>query len=222
MLHPLRTYLLFCLSALACIAGHAAEPNFDRWEKEIAAIEQRDAEREPAAGGVVFVGSSSIRLWDLDKNFADRGFANHGFGGSTIADSAHFLDRLVLRLKPNTIVLYAGDNDLANGLSPEQVHADFQAFVKRVREKLPEAKIAFIAIKPSPSRLALLEKQREANRLIEEAIAKDDRLVFVDIFTPMLNEEGKPREEFFVDDKLHLNEAGYELWKERLLPVLGE
>ena len=206
-----------------CTIGPAVEPDpkFDRWNKQIAVIQERDAMEKSSLGTTVFVGSSSIRLWDLKKSFPDYILVNHGFGGSTIADSVHFIEPLVLKLKPKTIVFYAGDNDIQSGLSPQQVHADFKAFVQAVEAKLPESKIVFIPIKPSPARWKLYDKQREANRLIRETMAKDaKRLVYLDIVTPMLGEDGQPRPEFFQKDMLHLNEAGYELWSKLLLPEL--
>lgn len=215
-----RTLLLV---ALCCTLGAAAEPDarFERWQKEIAAIQERDAQQKLPLGTTVFVGSSSIRLWDLKRSFPEKELANHGFGGSTIADSVHFVQPLVLALKPKTIVFYAGDNDVSNGLSPEQVHADFEAFVKAVHEALPESKIAFIAIKPSPARWKLFEKQQAANQLIQQMMAKDaERLVYIDIVTPMLGEDGQPRRELFEKDLLHLNETGYALWTRLVLPVL--
>lgn len=215
--------LSLLLAANILVTATAAEKDdqFARWNKDIAAIKERDAKEQPAPGTTVFVGSSSIRLWDLKKSFPEDKFVNHGFGGSTIADSVHFIEPLVLKLKPKVVVFYAGDNDVANGLSPQQVHADFQAFVKRVLEALPETKIVFIPIKPSPARWKLYDQQREANRLIQETIAKDQkRLVYVDVIKPMLGADGAPRAELFQKDMLHLNEAGYALWTELLLPQL--
>lgn len=217
------TTLVVLVSFVASLSAEPRPPrDFDKlWEKDIAAIEQRDEQDKPAKGGVVFVGSSSIRLWDLKKSFPDLAAVNHGFGGSTIADSAHFLDRLVLKLEPKTIVFYSGDNDLKIGLSPEQVHADFEAFAKGVAEKLPHSKIVVIAIKPSPSRVKLFDQQQKANRLIQATIAKDpSRLVYVDVVTPMLGDDGQPRAELFRDDMLHLNDAGYALWNKLLAPHL--
>jgi lysophospholipase L1-like esterase len=194
---------------------------FDRWNKEIAAIQERDAREKPAPGTTVFVGSSSIRLWDLQKSFPDLKLVNHGFGGSTIADATHFIEPLVLELKPKTIVFYAGDNDIANGLTPKQVLADFQAFVAAVGAKLPESKIVYIPIKPSPARWKLYEKQREANALIRASMEKlPQRLVYLDVVAPMLGDDGQPRPELFQKDMLHVNEAGYALWAKLLLPEL--
>src|SRR5262245_24605263 len=123
---------LVALLAVACstfVLADEPKSDFERWEKDIAAIEQRDQEQKVTPGTTVFVGSSSIRLWDLKKSFPDRAAVNHGFGGSTIADAAHFVDRLVLKLKPKIVVFYSGDNDIAGGKSPEQVHADFEVFL---------------------------------------------------------------------------------------------
>lgn len=214
--------ILVLLLTFSLPAG-AAEPadKFAKWDKEIAAIADRDAKETLALGTTVFVGSSSIRLWNLKQSFPDLKLVNHGFGGSTIADSVHFVEPLVLKLQPKTIVFYAGDNDIANGLSPQQVQTDFAAFVKAVREKLPESKIVYIPIKPSPARWKLYEQQREANGLIEEMAAKDpQRLVYLDIVTPMLGDDGQPRPELFQKDLLHLNDAGYALWNKLLLPEL--
>ena len=191
------------------------EMRFVRWEQEVRGIEKRLAKAPPAPGGVLFVGSSSIRLWTtLAKDFPDHRVINRGFGGSQIADSTRYADRIVLPYKPRTIVLYAGDNDIAAGRSPQEVRADFEAFVEKVRSGLPETRILFIAIKPSVARWKLVDKVREANRLVREFAEADEKLGFIDIFTPMLGADGKPREDLLVDDGLHLNEKGYALWRE--------
>ena len=107
----MRLFALATLILALVLPAAAAEPeprDYARWESEVAAIEQRSAKEQFAPGGIVFVGSSSVRLWDLKKSFPDLPVANHGFGGSTIADSVHFVDRLVLRWKPKTLVFYAG------------------------------------------------------------------------------------------------------------------
>ena len=183
-----------------------------RWEEAIAAFEQSDQKNPPPKGGVLFVGSSSIRLWDLDAHFPKIDAINRGFGGSQLSDVVHYTDRIVLPYEPRLIVLYAGDNDIAAGKSPEQVFQDFQQFVNRVRARQPGTKIAFIAIKPSLKRWPLIDKIRDANARIERMCREDDRLTFVDIDAPMLGPDGKPRPELFREDGLHLNEDGYRLW----------
>jgi len=210
--------LLLPLLAGALIARGAADPAAPEeapFEAEIRAFEVADAKKPPAPGGVLFVGSSSIRLWaTLAEDFPDHHVVNRGFGGSRVADSTRYADRIVLPYKPKTIVLYAGDNDVAGGRSPREVRADFEAFVEKVRSAMPETRVLFIAIKPSVARWKLVDKIREANRLVREFAEADDRLGYIDIFTPMLGDDGMPREELLVADGLHLNEKGYALWRE--------
>lgn len=191
-----------------------------RWEKTIAAFEAKDRESAPAKNAFLFAGSSSIRLWDLKKSFPDLPVVNRGFGGSQIADSTHFADRIIFPHTPKAIILYAGDNDVAGGKSAERVFADYRAFVKKVRSHLPEVHILYIAIKPSVKRWTLWPKMNEANERIREFTEKDDGQVFVDIATPMLGEDGQPRKELFAKDGLHLNETGYALWTSVLRPLL--
>ncbi len=193
---------------------------FERWEKDIQAFEQRDKDKPAPKDAVLFAGSSSIRQWDVAKSFPDLEVVNRGFGGSQIADSTHFAARIILPHRPRAVVLYAGDNDLAAGKAPEQVLADFQAFVRAVHKELPKTKVLFLAVKPSPKREKLMDAQRKANGLIEAFCKQDERLLYVDVFTPMLDKDGKPRPELFVKDMLHLNEEGYRLWTALLKPHL--
>jgi len=193
---------------------------FAKWEKEIAALEGSDAKQSPPENGIVFVGSSSIRMWSLAKSFPDLPVINHGFGGSQLADSVYFAPRLVLPSKPRIVVLYAGDNDLASGKSPQQVAEDYRQFVAVVRKALPETRVVYIGIKPSLKRWHLIDKVREANQLIQQQVAEDEKQAFVDIDAPMLGEDGKPRQELFVSDGLHLSAEGYSLWTKLVLPTL--
>ena len=192
-----------------------------KWEKEISAFEASDKTNPPPREAILFVGSSSIRLWtNLAAAFPKQKTINRGFGGSQIADSVAFADRIILPYKPKMIVLYAGDNDIANGNSPEQVLADFKKFVSAIHGARPGTTIAFISIKPSPSRWHLADKQRAANQLIRALCEKEGRLGYIDVFTPMLGAGGEPRPELFVEDKLHLNAKGYELWRSVIEPYL--
>ena len=192
----------------------------NRWEGAIQRFEQQDRESSSPKNAILFVGSSSIRMWDLPKCFPDLNVVNRGFGGSQIADSLEFAPRIVLPYRPRIIVFYAGDNDINAGKTPEQVLRDFKAFVKIVRATLPETRIRFIAIKPSVQRWHLVDKMREANALILRFIEADDRLAYVDIDKPMIGEDGKPRAALFLADGLHLNEAGYRLWTSLVRPYL--
>jgi lysophospholipase L1-like esterase len=199
----------------------AQEKAPDRWEKEIAAIEELIVSGKSPKEAVLFVGSSSIRLWKLDKSFPHLKTANHGFGGSQLEDSVRYFERIVVPVKPTIIVLYAGDNDIASGKSAATVSKDFREFVEKVEQLLPTCRrVIFVSIKPSLKRWALAEKMQETNASIKKICESDARLEFVDIWPPMLNSNGEPKAELFVEDGLHLSEAGYSLWSQALRPHL--
>jgi len=220
----------FFLTAIALLAGlttlHAAETapkNVDpaRFEKDIAAFEAADKSNKPPRRPIVFVGSSSIRMWKtLAEDFPKHKVMNRGFGGSHISDSIAFADRIVIPYKPRMVVMYAGDNDIGGGKSPEQVLADFKTFVAKVQDADNKSKIAYIAIKPSLKRWNLVEPIKVANKLIAEYCATDKRLDYIDIFTPMLGADGKPKPELYIKDGLHMTPAGYAIWTEVIKPYL--
>ncbi len=185
---------------------------FAKWEPQIAAIEKRLKESMPEPGGVFFAGSSSIRLWDLKKSFPEKSYVNVGFGGSQIRDCTHFVPRLITPHRPATIVLYAGDNDVAAGRTAEQVLADFKAYCRDVHADLPKCRILFIPIKPSLARWKQIDEQKKANELVQDYCGTDPRLGYVDIVPLMLGSDGKPDPKLFAKDGLHMGAAGYEKW----------
>lgn len=190
------------------------------WEADMQRFEAADAQSPPPRGGVLFIGSSSIRFWDtLAQDFPGVPVINRGFGGSELRDSTWYADRIIVPYAPRQILIYAGDNDLNAGRTPQQLRADFIAFVERVRRDLPKAKIAYISNKPSPSRAQLLPVQRAANTLIA-AEAKRQGVDYIDIFTPMLDASGQPDESLFIEDRLHMNRAGYVIWQRAIAPYL--
>jgi lysophospholipase L1-like esterase len=165
------------------------------------------------------VGSSSIRFWKtLAQDFPDKQVINRGFGGSEISDSIAFADRIIFPYQPRMVVLYAGNNDIALGKSPERVIADFKKFLKLMHRKLPQARIAYISIHPNMSRWHLRDKSQAVNKAISEI--KDKQLTFINVWPAMLGEDGKPRPELYMPDKLHLNAKGYELWTSIVKPYL--
>jgi lysophospholipase L1-like esterase len=208
--------------ALPPAESSAASVEDTRWEDSIAAFVAADHVKAPPPGGVVFIGSSSIRLWDdVESQFnAPPVIIKRGFGGATMSACARYLDRIVVPYKPRLILVYAGDNDLAEGREPREVLNHFVRFVETVHKTLPATRIAYISIKPSPARAALIPKMREANQLIREFIAASDHLDFIDVFTSMLDATGQPRAELFKTDALHLNSAGYKLWKTIIAPYV--
>lgn len=202
-------------------APRAATTNAAPFEKEILAFEAADKTNPPPAGVTVFIGSSSIRLWtSLADDFPKHRVINRGFGGSQIIDSVRYAKRIVIPYKPRLVVLYAGGNDINGGKTAEQVAADYRAFVKTVHDALPATRIAYISIAPNPARWAQADRVRAANALIEAHTRTDERLTFINVFPKMLGEDGQPRPEIYVADRLHMNPKGYEIWRGIVGPVL--
>lgn len=191
-----------------------------RFIKEIEAFEAKDKQSMPAPGGIVFVGSSSIRIWKVDEAFPGLPVLNRGFGGSHISDSIDYFDRIVLPYKPKLIVFYAGDNDIAAGKTPERVANDFATLVGMVHKSLPGTKMVVIGIKPSISRWKLIEPMRDANRRIAAVADKDPLVTYVSVEEAMLGADGKPRPELFRKDGLHMEAAGYDIWNKMLKPYV--
>ena len=223
---PRRRRRALCMSCAVILAAaglaEAARPKgLERWEKTICAMEARDKQQPPPKGEILLCGSSSARGWDVRKYFPDHKVTNRGFGGSQIHESTHFADRIILPHEPRLILLYAGDNDVASGKTPETVCESFKLFVQKIHAALPRCRIAFIAIKPSIKRWHLVEKMRAANRLIEAVTEADERLAYVDIDKPMIGDDGKPRKDLFAKDGLHLSPEGYELWTKLVTPYLA-
>lgn len=192
-----------------------ASPVELRWQTSLAAFAQTDLLRHPADDGVLFVGSSTIRLWSsLRQDFRQVPvIINRGFGGSTMRDCNSLVRELVIQYKPRQVMVYAGDNDLAEGRTPEDVLDSLQKFVRKVHAALPGTRISYISIKPSPERIGLLPQIRQANALIASYVQTVPEMRYIDIFSPMLDAQGLPRPELFRADQLHLSDAGYRLWQ---------
>ncbi|MCA9034055.1 MAG: hypothetical protein KDA91_02940 [Planctomycetaceae bacterium] len=212
--------LLFALAMLGasgkCMAQNKAAPA-SRWEKDISEMESRIASGMSAKGDIVFVGSSSIRLWKLKDSFPELNACNHGFGGSEISDSIEFFDRIVAPVQPKAIVLYAGDNDIAKGKTADRVVADFLKFAEKSDASTGKpTPIFFICIKPSLKRWSMADTIQEANHRIQEICSKSEHLHYVDVWAAMLDADGMPKKDLFVKDGLHMSPAGYAIWTRQL------
>jgi lysophospholipase L1-like esterase len=209
---------LGALGFAPCTAGQA-----DAWETEIRSFEQSDRVAPPRAGVIVFTGSSSIRLWDtLGDNMKPLDVINRGFGGSQIDEVNRYVPRIVLPYRPRAVVLYCGDNDLAeaNKKSAETVLADLQRFVQIVHGAMPETWIYYISIKPSTQRWSRWPEMRRANSLIAIFAQTQERVQFIDVSSAMLDSAGKPRPDLLKEDGLHPNAKCYQLWTSIIKPVL--
>ena len=224
--NPRRRFLSLSLLCLGIVLTHPTQAKdapvgTSRWEKDISAFEAADKTNPPPANAIIIIGSSSVRMWkSLAQDFPEHKVVNRGFGGSQIADSVEFADRIVLPHQPRLVVLYAGGNDINAGKSPERVFADFQAFVAKIRAGRPNTKLAYISSAPNPARWAQIEKVRTLNTLIRESIAKDSSMAFIDVHSRMLGPDGQPLPDIYLKDRLHMNEKGYAIWKEVVGPYL--
>jgi lysophospholipase L1-like esterase len=198
--------------AIACQILAADKAGPERWQKAIAAFQAADKTSPPPQNAILFIGSSTMVLWKtLAHDFPEHVVINRGFGGSQIVDSVFYADRIVIPYRPRMIVLRAGGNDIHAGKTPEQVAADFQAFVEKVRAKLPDVRIAYMPINATPLRWANAEREKQANQLIKARIAAGQNLDYIDTYDATLGADGKPREELFLKDRLHFNAEGYKI-----------
>ena len=209
---------LLIVVALLGLGTQDSKP--DKWEKDIAAFEEKDKASPPPLNEIVFVGSSSIRMWKSSEAFPDLKVINRGFGGSEMGDAAKYADRIILPYKPRLVVVFAGGNDINAGKSPEQVAEAFKTLVGKIHAALPRTKVYFISLFPNVRRRAQDAKCVKANELIQAYTKTDDRLGYIDTATKMRAEDGGPRPELLRDDGLHMNDAGYRIWNEIVGAVL--
>jgi lysophospholipase L1-like esterase len=223
-LQPIRVLhwlLLFHLLSVPSIPAQPSDPAAFRWETDIRAFERADSLAPPPADAALFVGSSSIRMWDsLSADFPGVPVIRRGFGGSQMEDALRAVSRIIVPYRPRWIFLYEGDNDIASGKTPESVFGEFKALADTVQSRLPNARLVFISVKPSPSRRQWMDAVRALNGMIRTHCERTPGLQYLDVFTPMLGPDGRPRPGLFMPDSLHMNRAGYRLWKAAMDPVL--
>ncbi len=188
------------------------------YEDEVQAIERRRRAGRFPINAPVFYGSSSIRLWDTLGEDVDPAVVNLGFGGSTLEACDYFFRRLIAPLKPSTLVVYAGDNDLGDGRTPDHVAASFRSLAAKVAQLDPAPRFGFISIKPSPARWGILDRIRAVNDSVLGDMAACRDCFYIDVFPAMLGANGGPRPELFEPDGLHMNRAGYRLWSRLIRP----
>jgi lysophospholipase L1-like esterase len=221
MMRPASATATACGLLLAIAATAAAQNQLpDRYQNEIAAFEAADRASPPPRGEIVFVGSSTIRLWDTAAAFPDLKIINRGFGGSWLTEASRYADRIILPYEPRLVVVYAGDNDITQGWMSEQVAYEFEKLVALIHARLPRTRILYVAIKPSVLRWYQDRRMDMANDLIRAICEKDDRLGFVDMGDIMLGWDEKPRPDLFVADGLHLSAEGYRIWNTVIRPYL--
>lgn len=192
---------------------------------EIAEFKHRDSLQHPPAGAILFVGSSSFRKWtSVQTDFPGYTIINRGFGGSTFEDLFRYAKDIIYPYHPKQVVIYCGDNDLASGqrMTGKKVYKRFVKLYDMIRKHLGNIDIVFVSIKPSPSRENLMPEMEEANDLIRNFMAQRSHAAFVDVYHLMLNAHGHPMDDLFIADKLHMNDKGYKIWQQAILPYLDK
>ena len=214
--------LMISLMVHPLAAGQTQPPGANRFEKNVAAYEAADKASRPPQGAILLVGDSQFYRWKtLAEDLPGYTIVNRGIDSFTMTDVLHFADRLVLPYKPRLIVVHAGGNDVNTGRTAAQVLGDFQAFVRQVRETMPSVPIAFSSVTPGPRRWSQAAVRRETNSAIEDYVSSDPRLIYIDLWNAMLGADGGPREDLWVEDRIHPNHAGYELRARIMRPILG-
>jgi lysophospholipase L1-like esterase len=193
------------------------------FQKEIAAFKKKDSAAMPPANSILLVGSSSFTKWtDVQDYFPGYPILNRGFGGSSLPDVIRYADDVIFPYHPKQIIIYCGENDIAasDTITAQIILQRFQQLFTIIRNKLPRVPVAFISIKPSPSRWKFEPVIVEANTIIKKFLRKQSKTKFVNVHDAMLNKDGSVKEEIFLTDKLHMNEKGYAIWKGIMKPVL--
>ena len=215
----MKRIYLFILPLLASFTLQAQEKA--PFQNEIDAFKAADAISMPVKNGILFVGSSSLRMWkDLEKVYAKNQAINRGFGGSTLANAIYYADEIILAYQPRQILIYSGENDIAEGESAEITADRFKTLFNLIRKKMPEVPIDFISIKPSVSREKFMPEFLYANALVKTFLAKQRKTNFINVYDPMLTAEGKPMPDIFLGDNLHMNQKGYDIWIKAITPFL--
>jgi lysophospholipase L1-like esterase len=209
-------HLLFFILIPFTLYGQAFKEDIERFKKA-------DSIGFPPKNAILFIGSSSFTNWtDVQAYFPNSKIINRGFGGSSLTDLIYFENEIIFRYEPKQIVIYCGENDIAGDslVDGEVVFKRFETLFKDIRRRLPNTNVSYVSMKPSPSRLYMIDKVQEGNKLISNYISNQKNTHFIDIFYSMLTADGKPNEALFLEDRLHMKKSGYEIWQKSIAPYL--
>jgi lysophospholipase L1-like esterase len=212
-------FLFLFISFLFCSINAAAQP----FHEDIQAFKKQDSVAFPAKNAILFVGSSSFTKWvDVQDYFPGYKIINRGFGGSSLPDVIRYADDIIFPYNSKQIVIYCGENDLASSdtVTANMVFSRFTQLFDLIRNKMPQVPIAFVSLKPSPSRAYLMNKMTNANNMIKDFLKNKNNTAFIDVYSKMLNADGTPMKDIFIEDNLHMNAKGYAIWKKIMEPYL--
>ena len=217
----ITSLLAVLLVVVGVVSSATAQQRTDpsRWADNIAAFDADAPNR--AKGAIVLTGSSSFARWrTMEADLAPLTVVPRGFGGSTMADVLHYVDRLVDPYDPRAVVIYEGDNDTFYGVEPETIADQLEQIISRIHASSPDTRIYVLSVKPSLARVEVWDKAQETTELYQQIVARDDRLQFIDVATPFLKADGSVMDDVFVDDGLHLNDKGNAIWARAIKDVL--
>jgi lysophospholipase L1-like esterase len=214
------TSLLFVFMALAFYSNKTAAQPFI---EDIQNFKKQDSISFPPKNAILFIGSSSFTNWkDIQNYFPKHLILNRGFGGSSLTDVIRYANEIIFPYEPKQIVIYCGENDIAGDstVTGKMVFERFKQLFEMIRKKNPNVPIAFVSLKPSPSRWHLRHKMIDANKRIKKYLFLKSKTSFINVYSVMLNEHSKPLSEIFLQDKLHMNAQGYRIWQKAIEPTL--
>jgi lysophospholipase L1-like esterase len=216
----MRSRYIFTIGFLFIFCS-ASPQDPTRFAKEIKAIESRYSGTQPSAGLIVFTGSSSLRRWEnLQEFFPSKKIINTAFGGSQMSDLIYYADTVIIKYKPLQVFIYEGDNDIAAGEKPEDITREAALLLDRIHIKLPDTQIILISAKPSPIRWTLKDQYERLNAMYHDLEKGRSYLKYIDLWTPLIGSNGRPRGELYISDSLHINNDGYKLWAVEIKKVL--
>jgi lysophospholipase L1-like esterase len=216
----MKNFILFT-ALFFCLIFESFSQQNTPYYLEIETFKKADSLQMPLKNGILFVGSSSLRMWkDLETTYKTYNSINRGFGGSNLEQAIYYADDIIFPYQPKQIVIYSGENDIAEGTSPEITFDRFKILFKLIRKKLPEVFISYISVKPSVSREKWMPQMIYTNELIKSYLSAQAKTSFIDVYHPMLQPNGKPMNDIFLADNLHMNSKGYEIWKKAITPFL--
>ena len=218
-MNKIKTFLFFLLLTNVI---HAQEQKPAFWD-DIQAFKKQDSLSFPPKNAILFIGSSSFTMWkDVQTHFPSYTIINRGFGASLLPDVIRYANDIISPYHPKQIVIYCGENDIAasDTVTAKLVFNRFRQLFNFIRNRYPKVKVTYVSMKPSPSRQLLLQKMISGNELIKKYLSSKKRTSYVDVYKEMIDDEGKPRSDIFLDDNLHMNKTGYAIWQKLIEPHL--
>jgi lysophospholipase L1-like esterase len=218
--------ILIILSLLSnLISNNLFSQTTPPFYKDIIAFKKIDQASPPELGSILFVGSSSFTNWkDVQEDFPSYKIINRGFGGSSLTDLIRYAPDIIYPYQPKQIVIYCGENDFVSSVNAnaDTVFTRFSQLFEMIRREVPKAEILFVSIKPSPSRAKYMPEMVRANGMIKKFLKKKSKTDYVDVYYKMLRADGSPMPDIFLNDKLHMNRMGYNIWQKAILPYLNK